>query len=852
MVRHTSRSSEDQSKNKVEKGTSTGSHRKSGSSRSAGGSTTGRPRVSAGNTPNRMNSRQAAHQTRNVNTSRNKRSTTSKNTGSRPSEYGNKQPNKHRAQQSTQKHRGTQRLFDSSRNTKAPSTPYDGNRRKSSNLKSNKQDFAQKSDQRKEASRKNTRNTRSNSAQRNNGARDKSQQRNSAKTNASQLFGAMSPKAKIIVAVVAVLVLFFAADCLLGAGKIHSNVHIGDLNVGGMTIDEAASAIADQYSGMGSNQTIIMYESKDAQENTTADNITEIKFDYESMEEYNNNPPDSSAFSIDSSLIGANVDSQGLAQEAYQVGRGLDFVFGKILTTFFGHEIEPRIAFDSNYMEALTGILTNSLGKNMVNCNIEFDGSTFAATQGNDGYMVKSEDFKNLMQKALMGEDKSFVVPMGDVKMQIDEGSAKRAAEKAQSAIADSVELKLDSSKWNLGSEQLGGLVSSYVDGRELVPYISLSKVQQFVPTLNGIGSVGTPAKNVRFAYDGINLTHTEAEKGIGPNYAWITQRMNKIVFGADDLALKAGEVDKLEDVSNSDDSGVGGDSSAGENTSSASTDSASASATTTTTTMSQASIDEDDAARTISITLGESLPTLTYDQAHSMGLDAELIRSYSTEYASASSGKANNIELLSDILTNTVIAPGETFSINDTAGECNEARGFQEAGSIVNGEISSEIGGGICQVATTIFNAVFNAGYPIVERHNHSTYMASYPDGLDAAISWPYLDLKFTNDTNNYMILLLDHDGSQVTCSLWGISPKYTTDYAQISWEKGDDYKTITRNDPEEKAGTEYTKSSGKNGHTVEVQRNTYDKNGTKIRQDVFKSIYKPQDEIIIKGTKQ
>ena len=843
----------EQSKNKHERRSLESSNGRKSSPRNTSANNTGATKRSFSNyAAGRTNSRQAASKAKHANNSRNKRSassawsapstsntsnTSSKSSGTKSREQSYRQSNKSQSNNS----------FASTRNSrKTSSAPYRETRSTRTSSRSNPLDLSSRSQHQKGSARKNAK---SNSATKKNNTTSRLSSRNSQRSTGLSMLGSMHPKAKIILAVVAIFVIFLAFDCLFGIGKIHSNVHIGDLNVGGMTVEEAKSAIAEQYSGMGSNQTIVMYESKEAEENTATDSVLEIKFDYESMEEYNSNPPTSSAFSIDSSLIGANVDSEGLAQEAYQVGRGFDFVFGKILTTFFGHEIEPRIAFDSNYMDALTSILTNSLGKNMVNCGIEFDGSTFTVTQGNDGYMVKSEDFDNLMQKALMSEDKSFVVPMGDVKMQVDEGSAKHAAEKAQSAIAESVELKLDSSKWSIGTDQLGGLVSTYVDGRELVPYIGLNKVQQFVPTLNGIGSVGTPAKNVHFSYDGTNLSHTDAEKGIGPDYVWITQRMNKIVFGSDDLALKAGEIDKLEDASNANNSDSTGEAGTG-NASSA--DGASSTSNTENSATSQSTIEEDDAARTVSITLGESLPTLTYDEAHSMGLDAELIRSYSTEYSSASSGKANNIELLSDILTNTVIAPGETFSINDTAGECNEARGFQEAGSIINGEISSEIGGGICQVATTIFNAAFNAGYPIVERHNHSTYMASYPDGLDAAISWPYLDLKFTNDTNNYMILLLDHDGSQVTCSLWGISPKYTTDYAQISWEKGDDYKTITRNDPEERQGTEYTKSSGKNGHTVEVQRNTYDKNGTKIRQDVFKSVYKPQDEIIIKGTKQ
>ena len=94
-------------------------------------------------------------------------------------------------------------------------------------------------------------------------------------------------------------------------------------------------------------------------------------------------------------------------------------------------------------------------------------------------------------------------------------------------------------------------------------------------------------------------------------------------------------------------------------------------------------------------------------------------------------------------MLNNSIArADGGEWSFNDTVGEANEEAGFQAAHAIINGEYDDAIGGGICQVATTVFNAVYEAGYPVTERRNHSLYISSYPAGRDAAIAYPDLDL--------------------------------------------------------------------------------------------------------------
>lgn len=668
-----------------------------------------------------------------------------------------------------------------------------------------------------------------------------SSQRNSRSNSNSRGHGNGFVWAGRVVAVVVVaLALFYVVDGIANFGKVHSNVTVGDVEVSGLTQAEAAEAIDAEYSSVGEDATITLYASEEAM--SSDEEPTEITFDYDTIDEFTSDPPDAQVFTVTTSDLEAYVDGESLAEQAYSVGRGKDFFLGRLGAVLFGKNIDLEVTTDDIYTEALEEMLTSALGVAMTNPGIAYDEEegSLVTTIGNDGYMVEEEQFLELLGEAIISGGNSLVVPMADVYMEIDDEAAEEALFIAQQATQEPVTLELDGLSWELDSVTLGELTTTFIDGKDLIPYIGYENLEEYVPTLEGLSDECTEASDVLFEYNGTTLSYTEASTGMGPDYEGLAERMNSIVYGSEDLVYESGELDVEEDDSTAD-SSEGSSSEESDEADSASDGSSS---------KEEEDYTESDAARVATIVLEVTEPEMTYEDAVSLGLNAELICEYSTSYASASSGKSHNIELLSSILTNTVVAPGETFSLNDTAGECNEEKGFEEANAIVNGEYSSEIGGGICQVATTVFDAVFNAGYPIVERHNHSTYVSSYEDGLDAAIAYPYLDFKFKNDTDNYLMILLDCDGSTVTCSLWGVSPGYTTEYEMVSWEEGEEYEEITREDSEELEGTEYIKSYGSNGHIVVIERDTYDSNGDLIREDTFTSEYAAVDEVTIIGT--
>ncbi|MCL1632088.1 VanW family protein [Sporolactobacillus sp. CPB3-1] len=140
----------------------------------------------------------------------------------------------------------------------------------------------------------------------------------------------------------------------------------------------------------------------------------------------------------------------------------------------------------------------------------------------------------------------------------------------------------------------------------------------------------------------------------------------------------------------------------------------------------------------------------------------------YITFFNSGNKNRAHNIHLAATALDNHVIFPNEIFSFNKTVGMRTRVKGYQSAPIIVRGEYSEGIGGGICQVSTTLFNAADRAGLKIIERYSHSKRVAYVPDGRDATVSWYGPDLRFKNTYNQPILIRAFQYGGSVAFTLY------------------------------------------------------------------------------------
>lgn len=231
-----------------------------------------------------------------------------------------------------------------------------------------------------------------------------------------------------------------------------------------------------------------------------------------------------------------------------------------------------------------------------------------------------------------------------------------------------------------------------------------------------------------------------------------------------------------------------------------------------------------------------------------------ELIGRASTTFTGSPANRVHNITTGTRFLSGIVLAPGEEFSTVKALGAVDASTGYLPELVIANNSTVPEFGGGLCQVSTTLFRAIMDAGLPVTERTNHS-YRVSYyepPVGLDATIYLPGPDLKFKNDTPAHMLVQGKVEGMKVTFELYGTSDGRTATISQ---------PTVTNiTDPPE---AQYVETDAlPKGETKQIEKPhsgasatvtyTVMRDGKEINKQVFKSKYKAWAARYLVGTRE
>ncbi len=178
--------------------------------------------------------------------------------------------------------------------------------------------------------------------------------------------------------------------------------------------------------------------------------------------------------------------------------------------------------------------------------------------------------------------------------------------------------------------------------------------------------------------------------------------------------------------------------------------------------------MDNIDTKTVVEIPLIVSYPKIKEEQFE--GIDS-LYAEFSTDYAKSIQNRKDNILLGAGYFNDLLVKPKEEISFNNTVGVISSATGFKDAAVIVNGEFDQGIGGGICQVSTTLYNALIRSDLEIVERHNHSRPISYVPLGTDAAVAEGYKDLKFINNTEHNIYIKAFADGTELKFQIFGNS---------------------------------------------------------------------------------
>jgi vancomycin resistance protein YoaR len=244
-------------------------------------------------------------------------------------------------------------------------------------------------------------------------------------------------------------------------------------------------------------------------------------------------------------------------------------------------------------------------------------------------------------------------------------------------------------------------------------------------------------------------------------------------------------------------------------------------------------------------------------DEANRLGIKEEVSNGTSLFHHSADE-RIFNISLASSKLNGVIIKPGEIFSFDKTIGDISALTGYKQAYVIQDGKTVLGDGGGVCQVSTTLFRAALNAGLPIVERHQHAYRVGYYEQdsgpGIDAAIYYPTVDLKFKNDTGHALLIQsnIDYDTQQLTFTLYGTKDqnRQVSISTPVILSQSPAPPPLYQDDPTLPVGQVKQTDFAADGADVFFTRTVTENGKTKI-YDKFTSNYKPWQAIYMRGTK-
>lgn len=561
-----------------------------------------------------------------------------------------------------------------------------------------------------------------------------------------------------LVGVLALTLVGAAVDIVVSAGRIHPGVHVGEVAVGGKTVDEASVAIAEYVATQAAAP--ISVAAGGSTWEVTADSLL------------------------------LSVDATTLAGDAYAIGRGdlAPALASRVRAVFGGVTVPLELACDDTALGALIDSINQAVATPPVDAGVSVEGATVTRIEPADGVGVSSADAREQLLAAFLAENRSVALELGPISPDINVDGAEQAYKDALQMVSAPVTLFYADKQWDVAPETIGGWIGfRLLDGAEtptLEAYVVSEDVSATV--LPMVAEVGRPARDAGFSVSSGVVSIIPAEDGLQADAADLSVRLDAVLTGS-------GE-------------------------------------------------------RRAELTMQRVQPEITTEEAQTMGI-VERISTFTTDYASTNKPRVNNIHTLADALDGTLIPPGGTFGFNETIGERTAEKGYQEANAIVNGKLVPQLGGGICQVGTTIFNTVFFSGLPVVERKNHSQYISHYPTGRDATVSWGGPDFKFKNDTDHWVLVATGYTNSTVTISLYGTNPGYEVTYETGPWTNIVNPPIREVPDPTLPVGSRVVDEKGVSGRTIVVVRHVK-KGGVEIRTDTFKSVYKPAEEVVRVGT--
>jgi vancomycin resistance protein YoaR len=226
----------------------------------------------------------------------------------------------------------------------------------------------------------------------------------------------------------------------------------------------------------------------------------------------------------------------------------------------------------------------------------------------------------------------------------------------------------------------------------------------------------------------------------------------------------------------------------------------------------------------------------VTTEMAGGLGIK-DVIGTFTTNYPYAEY-RLINIHRAAQWMDGTIVQPGEIFSYNKAVGERTEARGFVPGIMIDNGVFKKDLGGGVSQVATTLWNAAWFSGLELVQHKPHSFYISRYPAGRESTVAWPNVDVKFKNNSGHPVFVDTSFTKSSVTVSIYG------TKFVEVETESGP-RTNFVKHETYEEDSIDCIFQEGVDGFSITVDR-ILKKESIEFKREKYRTRYIPEDRVI------
>jgi len=481
--------------------------------------------------------------------------------------------------------------------------------------------------------------------------------------------------------------------------------------------------------------------------------------------------------------VGTKIDVAGAVSAAMDVTRGSNFVMDlvrRFKLHFDNRDIPLAGTVDKAMMDELTARVAEDVDLPPVNAGLAFAGTEVKVVEGRKGRVVDQPALRERLEALLFTlHGTGLTVPMVVKEPAIQAEDSQEAVAQAKTMIGSSVTLEYADISWRLTSEQIAAYMDFAAQDR--------NGVATLVPYLS--------TKKMSHFFDNVavkvNKKPVDASfKGDGEQ-AWVVPA----VPGRTLDTAKTAEALTTASLKTS--------------------------------------------GRSAEVATKVTNPELTTDEAEAMGI-TEKLGGFTTEWI-GTPDRQTNVRITTEYASNVILAPGDVYNLDKQVGPRTEARGFKLAPGIVGpGQLEDVLGGGICQVATTLFNAAFFAGLDIVERKNHSLFIDHYPKGRDATLSAGSPNLRFKNDTDHHILVRGASDGIKTTFVIYGTDEGREVDYDTSDFYDVVEMTTVTYPYSKLGPGTTEVKTIGQMGRGITVIRTVKDKNGKVIHKDEFVSTWK------------